>query len=432
MPVARAVTGDLDLVPLDRAVQDVACDIGHPLLRTPDAVDPASALLFGDALSVFVAYDRRLEQAAGAADLAVESPGGPAEPGPTVPMWCALGERRWTAAADGGQVGTMRLLVLGGTHFLGRHVVDSAVAAGHEVATFTRGRSGTPPAGVRDLRGDRTDPPALAAALDGWVPDGVVDTSGQSRAAARQAADTLPGVAGYAFVSSLNAYAGWPPGPVRSDDDPTWETDDDDYGPIKADAERILTAGVGGPVLLARAGLICGPWDPVDRLGWWLRRIARGGRVVVPDQLAQPIALVDARDLADWLVRAVEQGWSGGVNATGPAGMTTLGGLLDVCVQVTGSDAELVRVPEPDLLAAGVEPWTHLPLWLPAQEAATAWEVSTDRARELGLASRPVEDTVEDTWAWLRSLDTPPDPPERMPRPGLPAELEEQLLNGHR
>lgn len=324
----------------------------------------------------------------------------------------------------------MRLLVLGGTAFLGRHVVDAALSRGHEVATFTRGLTGAPPPGVRDLRGDREDPSALATALDGWAPEVVVDTSCQSRAAADQAAATLAGVRGYAFVSSLNAYVGWPEHPVRSDDDPTWDTDEAEYGPIKAAAERILTAAVDGPVLLARAGLICGPYDPVDRLGWWLRRIARGGRVVVPTGLDQPIALVDARDLADWLVRGVEQGWFGGVNATGPAGMTTLGELLRTCARVTGADAELVAVPDADLLAAGVEPWVGVPLWLPAGTARTLWDVTTDRARELGLASRPVRDTVADTWSWLRGLPEPPVPPRGLPRPGLPDDLERRLLQG--
>ena len=326
----------------------------------------------------------------------------------------------------------MRLLVLGGTLFLGRHVVDAALARGHEVATFTRGITGAPPAGVRDLRGDRDDPSSLAAALadalDGWAPQGVVDTSCQSRAAADQAAATLSGVDACAFVSSLNAYALWPPGPITGDDEPTWTTDDDGYGPVKAYAERTLTSAIGGPVLLARAGLVVGPHDDVDRLGWWLRRLAAGGRVVVPEHLDQPIALVDARDLADWLVRGVEEGWSGGVNATGPAGMTTLGGLLRTCVEVVGADVELVPVPDEQLLAAGVQEWAHLPLWVPAPTAATLWDVSTDRARDLGLASRPVRDSVADTWAWLQTLDAPPQPPPGRPGPGLPVELERTLL----
>ena len=323
----------------------------------------------------------------------------------------------------------MRLLVLGGTLFLGRHVATAALDRGHDVATFTRGITGPPPSGVRDLHGDRADPDALPAALADWQPDLVVDTSCQTRAAARNAAAALAGVRGYAFVSSLNAYANWPPGPIgREDDEPTWDTDDDDYGPNNAFAEREIGAAVGQGFLTARAGLIVGPHDPIHRLGWWLERIARGGRVVVPkDGLDQPIALVDARDLAGWLVETAERGETGAVNATGPTGMTTLGGLLDLCRHVTGGDAEWVPVPESDLIEAGVEPWVHLPLWLPSDVARTAWDVDTTRARELGLPSRPLRDTIGDTWAWLQTGQRPPMPGGRL-EPGLPADQEARLL----
>ena len=322
----------------------------------------------------------------------------------------------------------MRLLVLGGTHFLGRHVVTAALERGHDVATFTRGVSGAPPEGVRALHGDRDDPAALPAALDGWAPELVVDTSCQTRAAAEYAATALRTVAGYAFVSSLNAYRTWPPGPIgREDDEPTWDTADDEYGPNKAAAERILGAALGDRFLTARAGLIIGPHDPLYRLGWWLDRIARGGRVVVPEHLEQPIAVVDARDLAGWLVAMAEQGQGGAVNATGPAGMTTLGGLLDACREVTGGDAAWVPVPDDELLAAGVQEWTHLPLWLADGTARTAWDVDTTRARELGLPSRPLRDSLADTWAWMRRSERP-EPPSGRPLPGLPTELEERLL----
>jgi 2'-hydroxyisoflavone reductase len=322
----------------------------------------------------------------------------------------------------------MRLLVLGGTRFLGRHVAEAALARGHDVATFTRGVSGAPPEGACALHGDRDDPAALPKALDGWEPELVVDTSGQTRAAARNAADELADVRAYAYVSSLNAYRNWPPGPVGPEDgEPTWDTDEDEYGPIKAASERILGAALGDRFLTARAGLIIGPYDPRYRLGWWLDRIAQGGRVVVPEGLEQPIAAVDARDLGGWLVDAVERGLSGAVNATGPAGMTTLGGLLEICRNVTGSDAEWVPVPEAELLAAGVQPWVHLPMWLPADEARTAWDVDTTRARELGLPSRPLRESVADTWAWQRSSERPPVPRGR-DLPGLPAELEARLL----
>src|SRR4051794_16133869 len=329
----------------------------------------------------------------------------------------------------------MRLLVLGGTHFLGRHVVTAALDRGHEVATFTRGVSGSPPDGARALHGDRDDPAALPAALDGWAPELVVDTSCQTRVAARNAAAVLGDVRGYAFVSSLNAYRNWPPGPIGpEDDEPTWdgragEDAADEYGQNKAAAERILGAALGEKFLTARAGLIIGPHDPLYRLGWWLDRIARGGRVVVPEHVDQPIAVVDARDLAGWLVAMAEKGQGGAVNATGPAGMTTLGGLLDVCREVTGGDAEWVPIPDDDLLAAGVQGWVPLPLWLAHETARTAWDVDTSRARELDLPSRPVRDSVADTWAWMQRSGRP-EPRSGRPLPGLPEELEAQLLAG--
>ena len=324
----------------------------------------------------------------------------------------------------------MRLLVLGGTHFLGRHVATAALDRGHDVATFTRGVSGDPPEGARALHGDRDDPDALPRALDGWTPDLVVDTSCQSRAAARNAAAVLADVRGYAFVSSLNAYADWPPGPIgREDDQPTWTTDDDEYGPIKAFAEREIGAAVGERFLTARAGLILGPFDQIYRLGYWLDRTRRGGRVVVPAEgFDQPMAAVDARDLADWLVEMAERGQGGAVNATGSDGMTTLRQLLETCREVTGGDVEWVPVPEQELLDAGVEPWAHLPFWLPADTARTAWQVDTDRARELGLPSRPLRETVADMWAWQQTAERTFWSRYGHPRPGLPEELEAKLL----
>jgi 2'-hydroxyisoflavone reductase len=143
----------------------------------------------------------------------------------------------------------------------------------------------------------------------------------------------------------------------------------------------------------------------------------------------QPVALVDARDLAGWLVDMAAQGQSGAVNTTGPNGMTTYGGLLGLCREVTGGHVEWVPVPEADMLAADVEPWQHLPMWLPAETARTAWDVDTSRARELGLPSRPLRESVMDTWEWQRAHDGPEVPPGRT-LPGLPTDLEARLLGG--
>jgi len=152
--------------------------------------------------------------------------------------------------------------------------------------------------------------------------------------------------------------------------------------------------------------------------------------VLPAEGLDQEISVIDARDLAGWLVEAAEQQMSGAVNATGPSGMTTLGGLLDLCREVTGGDVEWVPVPEADLLAAGVEEWVHLPLWLHRDLARTAWDVDTTRAGELKLPSRPLRESVADTWAWMQASERPPLPSHR-PAPGLPPELESRLLAAH-
>lgn len=306
----------------------------------------------------------------------------------------------------------MRIVVLGGTGFLSTWVVRAAVERGHEVVAVSRGRRGDPPAGALGVVADRDDAASLAAAVAGLPgpPDAVVDVCGYTVAGARAAAGVLGDVPRYVYVSSISAYAGWPPGPVPDESAATFPATADlaAYGPMKAESERILTAATDGRALLARAGLIVGPGDRTRRLTAWLHRFATQPRVVVPRADGAPIAVVDVRDLAGWLVRGAEEGWSGPVNATGQVGMTTFGGLLEACRSAAagtgGTPGVPLPLPDARLLDAGVEPWSDLPLWLPQDVAATAWQVGTARARELGLPSRPVEDTVRDTWAWLCSL----------------------------
>ncbi len=323
----------------------------------------------------------------------------------------------------------MRILVLGGTGFLSGEVVRAALAGGHDVGALTRGRRPEPAGEARLtlLRGDRDDVASLRAALTaGWAaPDAVVDVCGYTVAGARAAAEVLGAAPSYAYVSSISAYAAWPPGPVPDETSPTFPPTADlaDYGPMKAESERVLAAATDGRALLARAGLIVGPGDRTRRLTWWLHRFATQPRVVVPDALDQPVAVVDVRDLAAFLVDAVERGTSGPVTATGPVGMTTYGGLLAACRSAVAADGgrpgEMLVVPEEELLAAGVEPWRDLPFWLPRDQARTAWDVGTARARELGLASRPVEESVADAWRWLHEAGADvvhPEPPAALAR----------------
>lgn len=306
----------------------------------------------------------------------------------------------------------MRIVILGGTGFLSTWVVRAALERGHEVVAVSRGRRGEPPTGAHAIVADRDDAASLAAAVATLPgpPDAVVDVCGYTVAGARAAGEVFGDAARYVYVSSISAYEGWPPGPVPDESAPTFPSTADvtEYGAMKAESERVLARATGGRLLLARAGLIVGPGDRTRRLTAWLDRFATQPRVVVPEDGDAPIAVVDARDLAGWLVRAAEEGWSGPVNATGAVGMTTFGGLLEACraavAATEGASGEPLPLPDARLLESGVEPWADLPLWLPRDVATTAWQVGTARARELGLPSRPVEESVRDTWDWVRSL----------------------------
>jgi nucleoside-diphosphate-sugar epimerase len=293
----------------------------------------------------------------------------------------------------------MRLLILGGTAFLGRHVAAEALARGHEVAVFHRGRHGAdlfPEA--EHLLGDRAHD---LSALEGREWDAVVDTSGYEPADVAASSRLLAPVVGHlVFVSTCNVYPGWPREAV-DEDSPVW-TEGDDYGPNKAACERAAEAAMPGRVAHVRAGLICGPYDTVFRLPWWVRRIAQGGQVLAPGDPDRTVQLVDARDLAAWMLDLAERRVAGAFNGTAPAGATMMRDVLEAAVTATGSGARLRWVGDEALLAAGVEPWDELPLWLPARTMPGTWQIGTSRAREAGLRCRPVAETVADVWAWLR------------------------------
>jgi nucleoside-diphosphate-sugar epimerase len=293
----------------------------------------------------------------------------------------------------------MRLLILGGTVFLGRHVAAEALRRGHDVSLLHRGRHGAdlfPEA--EHLLADRGGDLALLAGRR-W--DAAIDTSGYEPAEVRASSARLAGAVEHlGFVSTCNVYPAWPAEPV-GEDSPVW-TAGDDYGPKKAECERLAEAAMPGRVAHLRAGLLCGPHDNVFRLPWWVRRIARGGDVPAPGDPGATVQLVDVRDLAAWFVDLAEQRRAGVFDATAPAGRTTMGEVLEAAVAATGSGARLRWIPDDALLAAGVEPWTELPLWAPAQTMPGTWRVDAERAAAAGLRCRPVAETVADVWAWLR------------------------------
>jgi 2'-hydroxyisoflavone reductase len=321
----------------------------------------------------------------------------------------------------------MRVLILGGSGFVGRAVAGEAVRRGDEVTVFNRGRR-DPPAGVTALAGDRLADGGLAALATGeW--DAVVDTWSAQAEAVRRTAVLLRGRAGvYQYVSSRSVYSGEGPLPV-DEDAALVGLDDPGYAGDKLRGERAAQE-FGGPVLLARAGLILGPYEDVGRLPWWLNRLARGGPTLAPGPADLPLQYIDVRDLANFLLDVAPRHLTGPVNLVSESGHTTMGEFLAVANEVAGGRAEL-RWTDPAVIeAAGIEPWTQLPVWLPPgdlHDLLHRGDVS--RALAAGLRIRPIRDTVADTWAWLRSL--PGDPPQRTDRgpKGLDPEVEARVLS---
>ncbi|MFJ3642032.1 SDR family oxidoreductase [Streptomyces sp. NPDC090108] len=332
----------------------------------------------------------------------------------------------------------MRLLVLGGTEFVGRSVVEAALGRGWEVTVFNRGRTG-PPAGVRSLHGDRTAPDGLAAlAADDGVWDAVVDTWSAAPRAVRETARLLRGRAGrYVYVSSRSVYAWpWPTAGGAAEEGPLVEGADagaeaTDYERDKRGGELAAVESFGADgSLLVRAGMILGPYENVGRLPWWLTRIARGGPVLAPGPRDLALQYIDARDLAEWVLGAVERGLGGAYDLVGPSGHTTMGELLETCAEVTGSAAELRWTDPRVILDAGVEPWTQLPVWTPpdTELSRSAHGGDVSRALATGLVCRPVAETVADTWRWLTAIGgSAPRRPDRTP-PGLDPEVEAKVL----
>ena len=324
----------------------------------------------------------------------------------------------------------MRLLVLGGTRFVGRAVVEEALARGHEVTAVHRGVTGELPAGAESLLADRTDRAQLAEALGDRTWDAVLDTWAAAPSVAGTAAELLAGRADRAaYVSSRSVYVSMDPG--RGEDAPVVAGDPTAAAtsyPADKRGGEIAWQTAFPEVLLLRAGLILGPHEDVARLPWWLDRISRGGRVVAPGRPERGLQYVDARDLAAFALDGLERGLNGAYDVTSAPGHATTLELLEACVEATGSDAELVWVDEADLAAAGVQPWTQLPCWVPETgEAAGVFEGDTRKALGAGLSGRPIEETVADTWAWLQAEGMPVQRPDR-PSHGLPADLERQLL----
>ncbi|MBF9132005.1 NAD-dependent epimerase/dehydratase family protein [Plantactinospora sp. S1510] len=327
----------------------------------------------------------------------------------------------------------MRILVLGGTVFLGRAVAQQALAARHDVTCAARGSSGNPVDGVRFVRVDRDDPAGLDA-LDGKF-DAVVDVARQP-AHLRHALASLAGRVGhFTFVSTGSVYADnatvgqradtapvLPPAP-RDAEDPS--RDAESYGSCKVSGERLVTEAVGaGRAFVCRAGLIVGPEDPSGRFEYWVRRAARGGEILAPGTPDDAVQFIDVRDLAAWIVEAVERGLAGTYD-----GIAAPISRREFLAAVVGEGAPLTYVPQEFLAKYEVAPWSgprSLPLWLPVPEYAGFMSRDVTPSLAAGLRPRPLAATARDTAAWLTAVDAGSAPGGRSI--GLTAAEEAELL----
>lgn len=306
----------------------------------------------------------------------------------------------WSVAS-----GTMRILVLGGTLFVGRAIVDEALRTGAEVTLFGRGKTGTELfPGVPRLFGDRETGDYRALRDGSW--DAVVDVSGYVPRHVGQAMDALGDRAGrYLFVSSHAVYqrAGVAPGsaedtprrpPVRD----TEELSEDTYGPLKVACEDDVVARYGARTTIVRPGRVAGPYDPQGAFTYWVRRAASGGRVALPADPRQPVQVIDARDLARLVVRLLADARPGAFHAVGPDEPTTLGGLIETCARVAGAEVEIVPV----------SPEGRPPMFPLARPEWSTQQRSPARARAAGLPATPLEVTAADVLAWDRARGEPP------------------------
>jgi 2'-hydroxyisoflavone reductase len=297
----------------------------------------------------------------------------------------------------------VRILVLGGTRFAGRAIVEAALGRGDTVTLFNRGQSnpGLFP-GLESVTGDRKQD---LSALDGREFDAVVDVACYDPEVARLAAQAFADRTGkYVFVSTVSVYADQSTTEAQLEDAPLAPlkpgatTLEETYGPNKALCEAVITETFGDRALIGRPGLISGPNDPTDRFPYWPRRIARGGRVLAPGDPGDLTQVIDARDLAAFLLDGIHRERHGIYNLTGTP--RPFGILLDLCRTATYSDADLTWVPTGKLIEAGVDPGTGIPLWVgePGYEAFN--NVDSSRAVGAGLACRPLTETIRDTLAW--------------------------------
>lgn len=325
----------------------------------------------------------------------------------------------------------MRILIIGGTRFVGRHLVEAALERNYEVTLFNRGKTNPDlfPQ-LETILGDREQD---VDKLKGRIWDAVIDVAGYIPRIVRLSAEVLEkSVSRYVFISSLSVYGdfkevgideSYPVG--KLEDETIEEVNGETYGPLKALCERAVQDIFGGErTLIVRPGLIVGPHDPTDRFTYWPVRVARGGDVLAPQKPEAAIQVIDARDLAEFIIRLVQENASGVYNATGPDYELTIGKLLEVSKQVSGSEANFHWGSLEFLKQNKVEPWSDMPAWIPDDEEGVGFSrIDISKAIAAGLKFRPLEETVRDTLDWAQTRPT-----DHTWRAGLTAEREREVL----
>jgi 2'-hydroxyisoflavone reductase len=323
------------------------------------------------------------------------------------------------------------ILILGGTGFLGPHIVRTAVARGHTVTLFNRGK--THPhlfPEIEKLHGDRD---GKLDALKGRTWDAVVDPSGYVPRIVRMSAELLaPATKHYVFVSTISVYKddiaanADETAPLNTIADPTNEDVPQNYGALKALCEQAAEAAMPTRVTNIRPGLIIGPGDPTGRFTHWPARCSDGGEVLAPGDGTTPVQWIDGRDLGAWIVHLIEQRTVGTMNAVGPDRRVTMKEVLEACNAAGGNKATLTWVDWKFLQQQNVAPWAEMPMWVPTEEMPGFGTMSNARAIKAGLTFRPILETARDTLAWLETL--PADERAKARSSGIKPDKEAQVV----
>ena len=351
-------------------------------------------------------------------------------------LWGVGAELASASRASAPAFAPLKLLILGGTGFLGPQFVEAATQRGHVVTLFNRGKTnpGLFPS-LEKLQGDRNVKEALKV-FEGRKWDAVVDTSGYVPKQVRDACSILaPNIGHYVFISTCSVYKDNSKigidetAQVATIDNPqTDKVTDATYGPLKALCEKAAEEAMPGRVSNVRPGLIVGPGDPSDRFTYWPVRVARGGKVLAPHAPDERIQLIDVRDLGEWLVRLCETRSAGVFNALGPSPdhPLTMGTMLNACKTVSKSDAQFIWADESFLEQQKVSAWGDMPAWAPNRgETAGFASIRNDRAVKAGLTLRSIEDTAKATLDWFRTL---PEDRQRRLKAGLTPDREAEVL----